>query len=853
MLKNKPMPSNPQPKGAYQFARIGDISLRTRLIVVITLTTSIAVIALGYFNFSRAQQTQTFLQDQLQVTVRQQAESQLQNKALVAATQADQYLSSISDDLQEEASYFVNVLNKEDLFSSGAYSDARQKLSRLSDGQWDNPNTDPSAILVPSSVGLDNEEVAKINTFLYLDFFAPNLLKKNNNVIATYFIDTDGVTIYYPNIDLAHVVGNFKATNESFYQIATPENNPQRLSVWTTPYQDPAKTGLIVTNSFPIYDESDKFRGIMGVDIRLSTIANQITGIKVGSNGYTFLIDSTGHILVLPEKGYSDFAIIAMDIPVNEPIKQSILGAGTEELQNITKTMTAGRSGIATATINGKEHYVAYALLKSVGYSLGIVVPSAELNAPFFIASSELDNQTRNTINISLILIVIILIATVIVSWAIGRQLTNPLIALTTSAQKIAAGDFLVEARANSDDEIGTLGKAFNNMTAQLRDSISNLETRVADRTHEISIVNEKYQHQAIQLRAVAEIARSAASLKRLDDLLPEITQRISAAFGFYHIGIFLLDVNREYAVLKASNSVGGQRMLLRNHRLKVGEMGIVGFVTQTGQSRIALNVGEDAVYFNNIDLPETHSELALPLSIGNEIIGALDVQSTQTAAFTNQDVDTLGLLADQVSIAIQNARLFDETRTALQEAQNIYTQSALVSWREINRQSTISGFRYANGTVEALNTDTISQAASIDSVIPAPSSASPGKSNFETSKETISIPINSRGQSLGTLNIRQPGRTLAWRDSEIHLYQSIVERLSFALENARLYIDAQKRASKELLIGEIGAKISSSVNLDNILQIVVEELGRTHPGSEVIVQFEKSNLVTSTESGGDL
>jgi GAF domain-containing protein len=94
------------------------------------------------------------------------------------------------------------------------------------------------------------------------------------------------------------------------------------------------------------------------------------------------------------------------------------------------------------------------------------------------------------------------------------------------------------------------------------------------------------------------------------------------------------------------------------------------------------------------------------------------------------------------------------------------------------------------------------------------------------------------------------PGRTQAWRDSEIHLYESIVERLSFALENARLYVDAQKRASKERVIGEIGSKISSSVNLDNILQIVVEELGHTLPGSEVIIQFEEGNIAAITESG---
>lgn len=831
MSENNLLPGKLQPKND-AVSRTRNISLRARLVAAITLITSIAVLALGYFSYSRAQQTQTFLHDKLQENVGQQAEYQLQSTALIAANQVNQYLSSITDDLRAEANYFENIQNKSVLFNSGTYWDANQKLTRLPGGQWDNPNSDAASVLVPSSVNLTEDEIAEINSFIYLDFFAPEMLKKKNNVVATYFVDTDGVTVYYPNIDLANNVGDFNATNESFYQIATPNNDPEKLPVWTVPYQDQAHTGLIVTNTIPVYDNQKNFLGIVGVDIQLSAIATQVSKIKVGNSGYAFLIDSDGHIIVLPEKGYSDFGISAVDVPIGEPIKQSVLGQGSEILQEITQKMARGEDGIATANINGKDYYIAFAPLPVVRYSLGIVAPTNELNAAFIAANTELDNQTRQTTNISLILVSVILIVTALISWFISRLLTNPLLALTAAATKIANGDLLVEASADSENEIGTLGKAFNNMTAQLRDSISNLETRVAVRTNEITAANEKNQKQAAQLRAVAEIARSAASLKKLDELLPEITLRISEAFGVYHVGIFLLDLNREYAVLKAANSEGGQRMLLRNHRLKVGQIGIVGFVTQTGQSRIALDVGDDAEFFNNPDLPETHSELALPLSIGNEIIGALDVQSVQTAAFTNEDIDILGLLADQISIAIQNARLFEETRSALQEAQNVYTQSAMSSWREINRQKAISGFRYANGTIEPLNLPPPLQVTAVNN-------------------ETLSVPIIFRGQSLGALTIRQPGRTLAWRDSEIKLYTSIVERLSFALENARLYIDAQKRASKERVIGEIGAKISGSVNLENILQIVVEELGRTLPGSDVFVQFEEGSLGANAEFEG--
>jgi len=837
MFENKPLPESvtQQPDALSGiFSRNPSVSLRTKLFAAITTITSIAVLALGYFSYSRAMETQTYLHNQLQSNIVKQAEYQLQTTTIASADQLSQYLNSITDDLMTETKYFENIQNQFGLFSSGSYWDARQKLNRLSSGQWDNPNSDNGAILVPSSVQLNDEKVAEINSFIFLDFFAPEMLTKENTIIATYFIDPDGVTIYYPNNDLANLMGDFNSTSQPFYQSATPENNKLRLPAWSVPYQDPNNKGLIITNSIPVYDKQDKFLGILGADILLSGIETRIANIKAGDSGFAFLIDRDGQILALPPRAYADLGLSANDFIIGKSIQQSNLGQGPEALQGNLKNMIAGQDGIAIALINNKEYYFAYAPVTSSSFRLGILVPTAELNAASINIDTELNNQTRQTNNIILFLIGTILITAGIAGWSIGRLLASPLSNLTIAAQKIASGDLAVKANADSNDEIGILGNAFNNMTTKLSDSISNLETRVAERTNEITITNEKYQKQAAQLVTIAEIARASASLKKLDELLPEITRNISTAFGFYHVGIFLVDVNREYAVLKAANSQGGQRMLARNHRLKIGQVGIVGFVTQTGESRIALDVGDDAFFFTNPDLPETHSELALPLRVGEKIIGALDVQSQEIAAFTSQDIDNLGLLADQISVAIENARLFDELHISLLESQTTYSQSALASWREINRLSSTSGFRYFNGAIEPLRNET-------------------KKVETNIQDGSLSIPINFRGQQLGALNIRQPGRTLSWSAAEIRPYQSIVERLSFALENARLYIDAQKRAAKEQIIGEIGAKISGSINLDNILQIVVEELGRTIPGSEVSIQLEEDSLNPNLESGQTL
>jgi putative methionine-R-sulfoxide reductase with GAF domain len=188
-------------------------------------------------------------------------------------------------------------------------------------------------------------------------------------------------------------------------------------------------------------------------------------------------------------------------------------------------------------------------------------------------------------------------------------------------------------------------------------------------------------QRRAQVLQAIIEVSRSITQMHDPDQLLHQITQLISQYFGFYHVGVFMLDETNRYAVLRAANSPGGQRMLARRHRLAVGTEGIVGHAVSTNRPRIALDVGADAAYFDNPDLPDTRSEIALPLHSGSTVIGVLDVQSIQESAFDEQDIQVLTALSDQVSIAIENARLFQESQAALAQAEDAYRQYVRQEW----------------------------------------------------------------------------------------------------------------------------------------------------------------------------
>jgi GAF domain-containing protein/HAMP domain-containing protein len=412
-------------------------------------------------------------------------------------------------------------------------------------------------------------------------------------------------------------------------------------------------------------------------------------------------------------------------------------------------------------------------------------------------------DQVRTTLFIATIVMFALLFAAGITS----NLLTSPLNYLVTVAERIGRGELDVHVRVDRHDEIGLLSQTLDTTVTQLRQILQTLEKRTADLAH----ANENEIQHTNQLHAIAEIVRSVTLIQNLDQLLPEITRLISKAFGFYHVGIFLIDPSNRYAVLQASNSEGGQAMLARNHRLTIGETGIVALVTSTGQPRI-FNAGseEDNIFFNNPDLPNTQSEIALPLRIGENIIGALDLQSTESFAFSTESIDTFSLLADQISIAIQNNRLFDETRTALVESEVFYQQSAVAGWRKFLGQG-MTGYRYINGRIEAVNEGSIKTNSSTKSV----------NADFET----LSIPINIRGKTLGTLDIHQAGRNLPWGETEIRTFQSIMDRLSFALENARLYSDAQKRASKERAISEISTKIRSTNDPNEMIRVAINEL----------------------------
>ena len=439
---------------------------------------------------------------------------------------------------------------------------------------------------------------------------------------------------------------------------------------------------------------------------------------------------------------------------------------------------------------------------------------------------SIINQQTRNAI---LFLAIIAIIVTAF-SFGATRLISTPIVQLTELVEHVAAGNLTLKVPVLTQDEIGRLATAFNAMTSQVRSLLGGLELQVMQRTKNL-------ERQAVQLQTAAEVARDASNLQDIDELLNRTVNLIHDRFGFYHAGIFLLDERNEFAYLRASNSEGGQEMLRQGHRLKVGQTGIVGYATSAGEPRIALDVGRDATHFAHPLLPNTRSEVALPLIVAGKIIGALDIQSTESNAFDEGDITVLQVLTDQLAVAIDNTRLLAEVRQTVHELQTAYGEFTQESWqRWIGSKNRPTGYVYRGTGIEPISK------RSPEAILAIKQSQLITKVSDQRSEEqsALAVPIRLRDQTIGVINLRFEGEEVP--PDMISLISNISERLATALENARLYEDTQRRAGEEQLTGEIAARIRESLDIDAVLKTAVQEIGEKLNLHDISIQMNPEN-----------
>jgi GAF domain-containing protein/methyl-accepting chemotaxis protein len=495
----------------------------------------------------------------------------------------------------------------------------------------------------------------------------------------------------------------------------------------------------------------------------------------------------------------------------------------TRAITQVVRTV-ASETLVSNATISaGEARYETYTGEVVLGRYQRIetldLIYIAEVPRAFIIGSSI--NSLLSSTALALFAIAIAIVAVVISA----ESISNPIGALAKTAADFAAGNLSARANIERRDEIGSLGNAYDQMAEQLQDIIGKLEQRVTDRTQAL-------EDQTVRLRTAAEIARDAASLHKLDELLARAGVLILERFGYSHTGIFLLDNNLEYAVLASSPTEAGRQMIANNHKLRVGEAGIVGRVALTGEPRIALDTGADRAFFNNPYLPDTRSELALPLKVENRIIGVLDVQSDKPEAFNDEDIAIMQVLADQLATAIERTRLLQQVEQNLSDLERAYGQFTQASWKSLSESGLLSrtGYRFDNVRIQP-----ISELPELgDEAIQTGARVMSANGRNPTGKNQVAIPIKLRGQTIGVVSATLKD---GYTSNTIATLELAIERLALSLESARLYEEARLRADREQMIAQVTTSISSATEFDAILRTTVEEIGKLLGDTEVGIQ----------------
>lgn len=623
----------------------------------------------------------------------------------------------------------------------------------------------------------------------------------------------------------------------------------QKGTVFISPVQISSSTRGSFYISAPIKDEKGRTIGVLRArydGLLLQNLLKQYNGLLT-SKSYAILVDENNIRLA---DAFTPNYIYKAVAPLPSA-KVQALQAG-HRLANLPANMLATDYTEFDQILNNYEKEPVFTTTHSLVYNddqhseIGAIARLRTMpwRIVYLRADYSAADVRRSQMQITTLITVIIAGLVAIVAVIASQALSKPISRLTQTAQKITNGDLDTQAPVQSADEFGMLGAAFNLMTGQMRELITQLEDRVKARTQEIEKQNETLSNRARQFQTVADVARQIVSAQELEKLLTTVTQLISDRFGFYHVGIFLLDENKQYAVLRAANSPGGQRMLARRHMLPVGKVGIVGFATGQGQVRIATDVGEDSIYFNNPDLPDTRSEMALPLKISDEVIGALDIQSRESNAFHEDDIELFTTLADQVAIAIYNNQLYTATRHALEEAQTLHRQYLRGEWAQDTTHRKTPGYLYNQFGITPQESESplwekvFDSGETIRATLPVQPDA--------PEKTVMAVPIALRGETIGVIQIQNQGDTQLWSEDEINTVNSIASQVAIALENARLFENTVRRAEREQKALKITEKIRSTNDPAEMMSIAIRELQQALGASRAQIYIRHSSAEKS-------
>ncbi|MCP4142779.1 MAG: GAF domain-containing protein [Chloroflexi bacterium] len=756
--------------GVLIYRQYSSYTLRTKLVVVFVFLSTVGI-SIAFL----------FANFDMQQALEENAQSRLLAKATASASKIDAYLN----------------YREETVATTSTYLDLRAYL------------------LLSPEQRLNSQIHRQTLNILYA------VANRDSDALSYGLLDLEGVNIADSN---SKKVGLSEA-DQDYFQLAL---NAKKTYISPVRYLSDDNKGVLFISS-PINNDMGVITGILRAEFRASILQELLAEQEdIGGEGAFSILFDSNHIVLAHDYTSDLRGKIPFSADEDEIIRlrENLLLPPTLSDDQLSLDIKAVEDGLANLAItpyfSSEETSLGFALSGAItqldAVPWLIVAAQPEQN---FLAPIERQEQRFLFAAIAMILF------GALTAIGVANVLVAPILQLQNTAQQFSEGDLKAKAIVNTNDEIGVLATTFNALTSQLRGTVETLEVRIEERTEDLAV-------RTSYLESAAEISHAVSSIMDPDALAAEVTELIKERFDLYYAGLFLVDENKEWAILQAGTGEAGQKMVENNHKIKIGE-GMIGWSIENAESRIALDVGDDAVRFENPHLPETRSEGALPLRSRGRVLGALTVQSTEEAAFDESIITTFQTMTDQIAIAFDNAELFAKAEDALLSERRAYGQFSQQSWQALTENQSIPRFIVK----EDGRASTVSNEEKTIDVAQVAKKGQP----VQGDDLTVVMPIKNREYVLGGIKIRKKEGASPWSTEELSVIESISEQLSVALESARLFDQTQRKAQREAIISDISAKIGESRSVDAIINTTIKELGDALNSPAVSFHLQEHSL----------
>lgn len=578
--------------------------------------------------------------------------------------------------------------------------------------------------------------------------------------------------------------------------------------------------------------DADFARGLLRSRFKISSLSALVNTPPVGNTGEFLLVNNDGLIIHSPKQNQIGAQIAPA---IAHHVRQSPVAWSVNTGPDSAPIIHSHAALLPAAENN---------YLSNLGWTLIVQQPASE-------ALTTAGQISTWVLGVGLLALVL----AAVVGLVIARRLTRPLEELTHSAAAIAQGQLDESVKLSGPVEIRLLAQTFNSMAEQLSQTLTSLENRVIARTR--------------RLELIANLGERLNAILDIDELLKQVVAQLNEQFHYYHAHIYLVDEEQDKLVMAAGTGRAGEEMLAQGHNIPLNAVtSLVARAARLGQVVKVDNVRESDDWLPNPLLPDTYSEMAVPIVLEDKVVGVLDVQENKVAGLDKADENLLRSLANQVAIALRNARLFKQVQSQLEEAHKLQRRYIEQQWdkeRVVRRGARRVKFSLGESTTlnETVITRVRQQAFSLKKpAIVAYGSQPNDNSQAEeeqpsAGQHALVAPIMLRNVPIGDVQLHNVDPNRVWSEGELALITAVIDQVAQTAENLRLIDEAQERASREQLLGQISDRLRRAPDVETLMKVGVEELSKILRPARTFVQFGpkeelKEQITNFKESGQD-